>query len=150
MKFRCKKCHIEVDDLDKHFKSFSHEKKVKPAIRVFDEVYGPMKENQTSIILRCKICDEELKLINRYRHLKSISHKEKEESYLSGEIEIFKSSMKRKINTIRFYNKKGFKIQIEFFQYFKDRMVNFIKDSIEELTVTFKTVPMFWDFDFKF
>ncbi len=26
-KFKCKKCHIKVDDLDKHLKSFTHEKK---------------------------------------------------------------------------------------------------------------------------
>jgi hypothetical protein len=132
-KFKCKKCHIKADDLDKHLKSFTHEKKVNPAMRVFDEVYGPLNQNQSSIILRCKICDEEIKYINRYRHIKSISHKEKELSYANGEIEVFKSSLKKRINTIRFYNKKGFKTQLEFFQYFKDKIEEFIKDYLEEL-----------------
>ncbi len=31
-KYQCKKCHIKVDDLDKHLKSFSHEKKVNKII----------------------------------------------------------------------------------------------------------------------
>ncbi len=124
---------IKVDDLDKHLKSFTHEKKVNPPMRVFDEVYGSLNQHQSCIILRCKICDEEIKYINRYRHIKSLSHREKEQSYDNDEIEVFKASLRKKINTIRFYNKKGFKTQIEFFNYFKDKIIEFINNYLDEL-----------------
>ena len=124
-KYKCKKCRIKVDDLDKHKKSFSHEKKVNPAMRVFDEVYGS--------ILKCNICDEEIKYINRYRHIKSMSHQEKEGLIVNDEIKVLKTSIKKKINTIRFYNKKEFNTTIDFFQYYECKIIKYIEKYLDTL-----------------
>ncbi len=53
-------------------------------MKVFDEVYGPFKKNQSSI-LRFKICDEEIEYKNR--RIQSLSLEEKDG--LIDEIEIF-------------------------------------------------------------
>ncbi len=58
-------------------------------------------------ILRCKICNEEIERKNRYRHNKSLFHKEKAGQIES--IEIFKTFIENRINKIRFYNKKDLK-----------------------------------------
>ncbi len=107
-------------------------KRANPAMRVFDEVYGPMNNNQSSIILRCKICDEEIKYINRYRHIKSLSHQEKA-GLNNHEIEVLKTSLKKKINTIRFYNKKGFRTTVDFLEYYEHKILKYIKEYLEKL-----------------
>jgi hypothetical protein len=66
-KFKCKIFKIKVYDLVKHLKSFSHEKKVNPVMRIFDEVYGPLNKNDSKIILRCKSCNEEIEYKNRQK-----------------------------------------------------------------------------------
>jgi hypothetical protein len=102
-------------------------------MRVFDEVYGPMNINQSGIILRCNICDEEIKYVDRIRHIKSLSHQVKAGLIVTDEIEVLKSSMKKKINTIRFYNKKDFKNTVDFFQYYELNIVKYIEEYLEKL-----------------
>ncbi len=45
-RLKCKICRIKVDDLQKHLRSFSNEKKVNPAMRI-SEVYRPLNKNET-------------------------------------------------------------------------------------------------------
>jgi hypothetical protein len=47
-------------------------------MKIFDEIYGPFNKSQSSI-LRCKICNEEIEHKNRYRHIQTLSFKEKKE-----------------------------------------------------------------------
>ena len=104
---KCEVCKIKVSNLEEHLKTFSHEKKVNPTMQIFDEVYGlSSDQNQNEIYIRCRLCNEEIKYSNRLRHIKSISHKEKD---LDKEIDVFQTLMKRKFNTIRFYNLNNFK-----------------------------------------
>jgi hypothetical protein len=106
-------------------------KKVNPAMNVLNEVYGPFNKNKSDIILRCNICNEEIEHKNRYRHIKSLSHKEK--SGVIDDIEIFKTSLNNRINTVRFYNNKGFKTTIDFFNYHKLNIIKTIDEYLEKL-----------------
>jgi hypothetical protein len=102
-------------------------------MRVFDVVYVPSKKNQSRMILRCNICGEKIKYINRSRHIKSLSHQEKAGLIVNDEIEVFKTSLKKRINTIRFYNKKGFKTTVDFFQYYEHKIIKYIEEYLEKL-----------------
>ena len=123
---KCKVCKIKVSNLEKHLKTFSHEKKVNPNMQIFDEVYGPSNQNKNEIYIRCRSCNEEIKYPNRLRHIESISHKEKD---FDKEIDVFQTSMKRKFNTVRFYNLNNFKYVEDFFQ---EKIIQFTKDNVEE------------------
>jgi predicted AAA+ superfamily ATPase len=47
--------------------------------------------------------------------------------------EIFKTSLKNTINTIRLYNRKRFKLTIGFFNYNRDNIIKIIEEYLEKL-----------------